>query len=138
MGRRTTEFVLGLIAGILGFFAAVFALAVGTAGSALGAEGAGDIVGLGWAAMGFSVLGIIGSVVVKRNDKWGGGLLLIAGIGGLISISFFYILSFVLFLIAGLLALFKKDEEADQPEPAAGVQFKAAPAERDPLDEAQR
>jgi len=110
MGKRTTEFVLGLIGGIFGFFGSFIALAVGGIGGAFGASGASTISSLGWFALLFSILGIIGSVVVKHKAKLGGIFMIISAIGGLICISFFYILSFVLLLIAGLMGVIKKDK----------------------------
>ena len=105
---RTVEFVLGLIGGIFGFFGALFALAFGGIGGALGAEGASGIVGLGVAAIFFSILGIVGAALVKSKTKTGGWLMIVSAIGGVISISFAYALSFVLLIIAGLMAVIRK------------------------------
>lgn len=111
MGKRTTEFVLGLLGGIFGIFSAFIGMAVGGIGEAFGASGASTISGLGWVALLFSILAIVGSVVVKHKPKLGGAFMLIAGIGGLISISMFFILPFVLLFIAGLMGLIKKDKQ---------------------------
>lgn len=110
MSKRTTEFVLGLFGGIFGLFGSLIALAVGGIGGVFGASGASTISSLGWFALLFSILGIVGSVVVKHKSKLGGIFMLISAVGGLICISFFYILSFVLLLIAGLMGLIKKDK----------------------------
>jgi hypothetical protein len=109
MGKRTTEFVLGLIGGIFGVFGAFIAMAVGGIGGAFGASGASTISGLGWLALLFSILSIVGSVVVKHKPKLGGIFMLVGAIGGLISISMFFILPFVLLFIAGLMGLIRKD-----------------------------
>jgi hypothetical protein len=109
-GKRTTEFILGLIGGIFGFIGAIIALAIGAVGSALGGEGASTISSLGWLAIVFSILGIVGCAVVKNKPRLGGIFMLVSAIGGLISISFFYALSFVLLLIAGLMGIFKKKD----------------------------
>ena len=106
---RTVEFTLGLIGGILGFFGALIALVIGGLGGAFGAEGASMIVNLGWAAMLFSILGIVGASLVKSKTKIGGWLMVVSAVGGGISISFFYLLSFVMLIIAGLMALLKKE-----------------------------
>jgi len=108
MGKRTTEFVLGLIGGIFGFFGALIALVFGGIGKALGGSGASEIIGLGWGAILFSILGIVGSVVVRNKAKLGGWFMIISAVGGVICISFFYSLSFVLLLIAGLMGVIKK------------------------------
>lgn len=47
--KRTTEFVLGLIGGIFGILCAFIALFIGGVASAMEAEGASNVIGLGWA-----------------------------------------------------------------------------------------
>jgi len=111
---RTTEFVLGLLGGIFGFIAAIIALAVGGIGKALGASGASTISGLGAGAILFAILGIVGAAMVKSKARLGGIFMLVSAIGGLICISFFYSLSFVLLLIAGLMGLIKKDRHGEK------------------------
>jgi len=111
---RTTEFVLGLLGGIFGFIAAVIALAIGGVGGALGASGASTISTLAGVAILFAILGIVGSAIVKSKAKLGGTFMLVSAIGGLICISFFYLLSFVLLLIAGLMGLIKKDKHGER------------------------
>ncbi|HDR4570286.1 DUF4064 domain-containing protein [Bacillus cytotoxicus] len=108
--KRTTEFVLGLIGGIFGILCAFIALFIGGLGSALEADGADSIIGLGWGAVGLSILGIVGSVMVKSKAKVGGIMMTIAAIGGLICISMFYILPCVLLLIGGLMGIFRKEK----------------------------
>ena len=110
MAKRTTEFVLGLLGGIFGFGVSFIALAVGGIGKAFGASGASTISSLGWFALLFSILAIVGCVVVKHKSKMGGIFMLIATIGGLICVSFFFILPFVLLLIAGLMGISRKDK----------------------------
>lgn len=106
---RTGEFVLGLIGGIFGILFALAAMFIGEIEAAF--TGSSEIIGLGWSAIAFSVLGIIGSIRVKSNSKLGGWLMIIAAIGGLISISMFYILSFILLLIAGIMGVVRKDKD---------------------------
>lgn len=110
MGKRTTEFVLGLLGGIFGFIGSFIALAVGGLGSAFGASGASFISNLGWFALLFSILAIVGSVVVKHKQRLGGVFMLISAVGGLISISMFFILPFILLMIAGLMGVFGKKD----------------------------
>ncbi|SNZ11589.1 Protein of unknown function [Terribacillus aidingensis] len=111
---RTTEFVLGLIGGILGFFGAIFALIMGSVDAALSETGTSSLTGLGWFAFLFSTLAIIGSIVVKTKAKLGGILLIISAVGGLISISFFYLISAVLIAIAGFMGVFRKNKSVKQ------------------------
>ncbi|PKR82412.1 DUF4064 domain-containing protein [Heyndrickxia camelliae] len=109
--KRTTEFVLGLLGGIFGFIGAFMALFIGGVDAAFNSSGESEIIGLGWGAVLLSILGIVGSVVVRSKAKLGGIFLLISAIGGLICISMFYILPSVLLLIAGLMGLFRKDKD---------------------------
>lgn len=107
--KRTTEFVLGLIGGIIGFGGAFFAIFFGAVDEAV--SGSSEVSGLGWAAFLFSILAIVGAVVVKFKAKVGGAMMLISGIGGLVSISLFYALPALLLLIGGLMGLFRKDRQ---------------------------
>ncbi|MED3394434.1 DUF4064 domain-containing protein [Bacillus wiedmannii] len=110
--KRTTEFVLGLIGGIFGILCAFIALFIGGVASAMEAEGASNVIGLGWVAVALSILGIVGSVMVKSKAKVGGAMMTIAAIGGFICISFIYILPAVLLLIGGLMGIFRKEKVA--------------------------
>jgi hypothetical protein len=101
----TVEFILGLIGGIIGFLAGAFAIMFGGLASAFAVKGASDIVGLGMGAILFSIIGIIGAAIVKSRTKIAGYLMIISAIGGLICISAFYILSFILLIIAGIMAV---------------------------------
>ena len=106
MGKSlTVEFILGLIGGIIGFLAGFAAIAIGGLGSAMSVNGASGIIGLGIGAIIFSIIGIIGAAIVKNKTKIAGYLMIISAIGGLICVSAFYILSFVLLIIAGLMAV---------------------------------
>lgn len=111
MGKRTAEFVLGLIGGIFGILGALFVLGLGGLVAAFGAERGSTVFLMFFFASIFSVLGIVGAALVKTKTKLGGWLMIISAIGGLISISFAYTLSFVLLIIAGLMALIKKEKE---------------------------
>ncbi|WP_436866598.1 DUF4064 domain-containing protein [Bacillus fungorum] len=110
--KRTTEFVLGLIGGIFGIICAFIALMIGGMGAAFEADGANTIIGLGWGAVGLSILGIVGSVMVKSKAKAGGIMMTVAAIGGFICISAIYLLPGVLLLIGGLMGIFRKDKAA--------------------------
>lgn len=110
--KRTSEFVLGLIGGIFGILFALAAMFVGGVGAAFEAEGANEIVGLAWAGVGFSILGIVGSVVVRGKAKAGGAMMTIAAIGGFICIFMFFIIPGILLLIGGLMGLIRKGKPA--------------------------
>lgn len=110
--KRTAEFVLGLIGGIFGIICAFIALLIGGMGAAFEADGANTIIGLGWGAVGLSILGIVGSVMVRSKAKVGGIMMTVAAIGGFICISIVYLLPGVLLLIGGLMGIFRKDKAA--------------------------
>ncbi|PWU70181.1 DUF4064 domain-containing protein [Gracilibacillus dipsosauri] len=109
--KRTTEFVLGLIGGFFGFIGAILALFVGGIDAAFSSDGTSEITALGWLAFFFSALAIVGSVLVKSKAKAGGILLIISAIGGIISISMFYLVPAILIIIAGFMGLFRKDKQ---------------------------
>jgi hypothetical protein len=111
--KRTTEFVLGLIGGIFGVFSAIIALIIGGLDASFNSSGQSDIIGLGWAAVILSIIGIVGSVVVKGKAKLGGIFMVVAAIGGFISVSLFYILPGVLLIIAGLMGIFRKGKNKE-------------------------
>lgn len=108
--KRTAEFVLGLIGGIFGIIGGVLAMGVGGAAAAFGASGGNTVGSLGVLAIVFSILGIVGAVVVRSKGKLGGLFMTIAAIGGVISISAFYILPGILLIIPGLMGLIKKSQ----------------------------
>jgi hypothetical protein len=106
--KRTAEFVLGLMGGIFGIISGIMALMLGGIGTAVG-SGSGGLGTLGTWAIVLSVLGIVGACMVSGKAKLGGWFMLIAAIGGTISVSFFYILPGLLLLIGGLMSLIRKD-----------------------------
>jgi hypothetical protein len=103
--KRTTEFVLGLLGGIFGFGGAFFALFVGVWNE--------EISNLGSIAFIFSIIAIIGSIVVKFKAKLGGWMLLISGFGILFSISFFGVLPALLIVPAGLMGIIRKPKVSE-------------------------
>lgn len=105
---RTSEFVLGLIGGIFGIISGFMAMMMGGIGKAVG-SGSGGLGTLGVWAILFSILGIVGAVTVKSKSKIGGWFMIIAAVGGTISVSMFYILPGILLIIGGLMGLIKKD-----------------------------
>ncbi|MCU5023751.1 DUF4064 domain-containing protein [Bacillus cereus] len=108
--KRTVEFVLGLIGGVFGIICAFVALLIGGMGAAFEANGANTVIGLGWGAVALSILGIVGSVMVRSKAKVGGIMMTVAAIGGFICISIIYLLPGVLLLIGGLMGIFRKDK----------------------------
>lgn len=101
--NRTTEFVLGLLGSIFGFGGSFFVLFVGVWSE--------EISKLGGMAVLFSILAIIGAIVVKFKAKLGGWLLLVSGIGILFSISLFGVLPAILLVPAGLMGIIRKPKD---------------------------
>ncbi len=99
--------MLGLLGGIFGLIGAITAIMFGGLGQALNASGASSIVGAGVMAIVFSIIGIVGAVLVKSRNRTAGYMMLISAFGGLICISLAYVISFILLLIGGIMALRK-------------------------------
>lgn len=57
---RIAALVFGILGGVVGLVAAIFALGIGGFAAAFGAEGAGTVVGGGLAAVVLAALGIVG------------------------------------------------------------------------------
>lgn len=115
---RVAALVLGLVGGILGLFGAGCALAIGGVGAALAVEKASTVIGGGWAAVGFSALGIVGGGLAMTKPRAAAALMLIAGIGGFISIFMAYLISAVLLLLGALFAFLGRAPRA-QPQAAS-------------------
>ena len=95
-------FWLGLIGGLLGIAAALFAIFFGSLGAAFDPSAGYDmIIGLGFAALLFSITGIVGGVL--KSDSTGGVLMILSGILVLISVSFFGVPTLILFIIGGII-----------------------------------
>ncbi|MFC3039490.1 DUF4064 domain-containing protein [Virgibacillus xinjiangensis] len=104
--NRTTELVLGIIGGLIGFGGAFLALFVGSVDEAI--NGTSELNGLGTSAFIFSALAIIGAILVKFKPKLGGWLMLISGIAILISISLFGVVPALFLIPAGLMGIIRK------------------------------
>lgn len=109
---RTAAMVLGIIGGLAGLGGAIFALTVGGLGAAFGGEGAETVIGLGWAAMGISLVGLVAAALSKARPKAAGIVMILAGVAGFIAISMGYIIAGPLLIIAGILAIRGRREVA--------------------------
>jgi hypothetical protein len=101
---RTAALVLGLIGGIIGLFAGGFAIVVGGIGTAVQTDRAGTVVVLGFIALGLAIVGIVGGALAQAKPRVAALLMLIAGIGGFIAVSLFWIVSGLLLIIGAVLA----------------------------------
>jgi len=123
MGETSkTPFILGLIGGIIGFLISIGLVALGAAfkgidsglGSTSGVSAANSITFLAGMGVLWSIIGVIGasiSLSARRSVSVVAGIvMLVSAFGGLLvdSIGLFYALSFILLLIAAILAFRKK------------------------------
>ena len=98
--------IVGLIAGIFGFIAAIVTLFVGGIGGALEAEGASTIIGLGWGGVLFSFLCIVfGAVALGAKGRIPGTLLAVSAIAGAVLGGTAVAVCMALALIGGILAM---------------------------------
>lgn len=110
--KRTGEFVLGLIGGIIGILASLSGTLFGALATSMGVDQGGAVSTASWIALVLSVLGLIGACIVKKNSTLASIFMLIAGIGGFICISMLYIVAGILFVIAGVMGLVRRDKTA--------------------------
>jgi hypothetical protein len=97
---RKSGGIIALIAGIFGIFAAGITLMIGGVGSAVKADGAGMVLGLGWGGVGFSFLVIVlGAVAMGSSSRIPGMLLILSAICGAVLggtlVAIFMLLAFV-------------------------------------------
>lgn len=123
---KKTSMILGIIGGIIAIIIALFVIGSGIffkslpeimenaqnlrmASRGLGLEIAGNwTIIIGVVILLNGVLGIVGGAMVKEHNTAGGIMMLTASFVALITL--WSILSFVLFLIAGIFAFVKEDE----------------------------
>jgi hypothetical protein len=97
--------VIGIIAGVFGFIAAIVTLFVGGIGGAFDAEGAKTVVGLGWGGILFSFLAIVfGAVCFARPRGAGIGLIIVSILGAILGGTLVAI-CMALSLLGGILAV---------------------------------
>jgi hypothetical protein len=102
-------FWLGIIGGIFGILAALLVVLIGGVGEAFQATGASSLYANAAGAFIFSIVGMAGGVLEKRKII-AAALMIIGAFGVLISISLFGVLTFILFLIGGIVILMQKKE----------------------------
>lgn len=97
--------IIGIIAGIFGFIAAIVTLFAGGLGSAFEAEGADTVVSLGWGGFLFSCLVIVlGALAIARMKGAGIGLIIVS-ILGIIFGGTLVAICMILSLIGGILVV---------------------------------
>ncbi len=110
--------IIGIIAGVFGFFAAIVTLFLGGIGSAFEAEGANTVIGLGWGGVLFSFLTIVFGAFAIARPKGAGIGLIISSILGAVLGGTIVAVCMALSLIGGILAVVgaKKTISAALPE----------------------
>ena len=101
---RTASLALGIIGGVFGIIAGLFAMTIGGVGAALEASDSGTVTVLGFAAVFIGVLGIVGGAVAPRYPKAAATMQLISCVAGFVAVSLFWIFSGILLLIGAGLA----------------------------------
>jgi hypothetical protein len=125
-GMRTGAIVIGIIVGLAALVSAVLALMVGGLGAAVEAEGASQIIGLGWSALAFSLLGLIGAALWIAKPQLAALIMATAGLAIVFSISMFAVIARPLFLVRRFWAEFGMRPKV-RPEP------KEAPSGESPV-----
>ncbi|MFD0772689.1 hypothetical protein ACFQZ2_01990 [Streptomonospora algeriensis] len=119
-GMLTTALVLGIIGGVFGIIGALAAMFLGGLGAAFAAEGAGEIVGLGFAAVFIGVVGIVGGALARGASKTAALLLLLSGVAGFIAVSMAWLIAGPLLIAGAILAWFgRKKKRAVNRQPSA-------------------
>jgi hypothetical protein len=125
-GMRTGAIVIGIIAGLAGLVSAVLALMVGGVGAAVEPEGASQLIGLGWSALGLSLLGLIGAALWIAKPQLAPLIMAAAGVAMVFSISMFAVIVRPLFVVRRFWAEFGMRPKV-RPEP------KEAPSGQSPV-----
>lgn len=97
--------IIGIIAGVFGVIAAIVTLFFGGLSSAVGTQGAGTVVGLGWGGLFFSFVAIICGAVVFAKPKGAGIALIVTSILGAVLGGTFVAVCMALSLVGGILAV---------------------------------
>ena len=103
--RRKSMASLGLIGGILGLVMGVIALVAGGIGAVFDIHGSFELFSNSWVALLLSFIGVVGAGITRKDAIVGGVLMLVSGIVGIATIGGFFIIPFLILLIAALVAL---------------------------------
>lgn len=106
--NRVAEMILGIMGSIFGMLGGLFAIMVGSIGNEFEASDSGQVFGLGIAVILTCIITLILSCIINKKRVLMGVLLVIGGLLNFIFIGFFGILSGILILVAGILALIRK------------------------------
>ncbi len=102
---KIASLILGILGGLAGIIGSIMVMLVGGIGSAFGSEGSGTVTSLGWVALLFSIIAIVGGSLAIAKPKIAGIMMLLMGVGGIICVSIGYVVAGPLLIIGGILAL---------------------------------
>lgn len=102
---RNAELALGIVGGLFGILTGIIVMFIGGIGGAVGAEGAETVTVLGFGAILFGIIGIVGGALVTHNHRAGGALMLLSGILGFVTTSAFWIIAGLILIAGGIMAL---------------------------------
>ena len=103
---KTAGGIIALIAGVFGIFAAIVTLMFGGVADAFEAEGAGEVVWLGWGGLLFSFLTIVlGAVSLGVDSKKVGIALIASSLLGAVLGGLFVAVFMTLALLGGILVV---------------------------------
>lgn len=108
--KRRVEFILGFIGGILGALAAFVGIMIAALDAVTNEKGTSTFMSHGWSAFAFSMVAIGGALLIQKRPKLAGFMLIIAAIGGFLSVSLIFLLPAIVLLIASLMLLFRKHD----------------------------
>lgn len=100
-GKTRLAQVLGIVGGVLGIAAGFVAMLVGGAGLLLAADTA-SVIWLGSLGAVLGAVGIFGASITKSNPAMAIALMIVAGLGGFVAVSIFWLLPGVLLLVGAL------------------------------------
>lgn len=102
---RVAALIVGVVGGLAGIAGAMFAILVGGIGGAVGVKDTGMLLFLGLAAVAFSIAGLVGAGLTLSRPKAAGVTLLVSALGGLVAVSWGYVVAFPALFVAGVLSL---------------------------------
>ena len=105
---RTAEMILGIMGGVFGIIAGVFSFLMGGFDSAINNTSSSSLFGLGFGCVVASIVAIILVCMINKNRVVMGWLIIVCGILNIVFVSAFGVLSGVLTIVAGILALIRK------------------------------
>lgn len=106
--NRFDEMFIGIIGGSFGIIGGILPIVLAAVIGALKTGGAGEIIGLGVACIIISASVIIFSCMINKSRVVFGIIILVCGVLNIVLVSFYGLLSGLLMIVAGILALVRK------------------------------